>query len=81
MFVCVYVWQVHSKKLANNKKLYLAYAMNSAGYICYTRLFPPCILPPDLTENRVVNELCNLLEVPTWCGRSEKRSAVPQGVF
>lgn len=36
--------------------------MISAGYISYTRLFAPCTFPPDLTKNRLVNELCNLLK-------------------
>lgn len=59
-FVCA--WQVHFKKLANNKKLYLAYLTISTGYIPYTRLSSPRTLSPDLTENRAVNELCNLLK-------------------
>lgn len=36
--------------------------MISTGYISYTRLFAPCTLPPVLTKNRLVNELCNLLK-------------------
>lgn len=60
-FVCV--WQVHFKQLANNKKLYLAYLTISMGYIPYTRLSSPHMLSSsDLTENRAVNELCNLLK-------------------
>lgn len=60
--MCVCVWQAHFKELANSNKLCLAYAMISMGYISYTSFFAPRALPPDLTRNRLVNELCNLLK-------------------
>lgn len=56
------MWQAHFKKLGNNNKSCLAYVMISTGYISYTRLFTPCTLAPDLTKNRLVNELYNLLK-------------------
>lgn len=62
MVLTVCVWQADFKKLANNNILCLAYVMISTGYISYTRLFVPCTLPPGLTKNRLVNELCNLLK-------------------
>lgn len=73
------MWQVHFKQLANNKKLYLAYLTISTGYIPYTRLSSPHMLSPDLTENRAVNELCNLLKTYHIMWKKLKHLSCPTG--